>query len=421
MKVLHLSYSDFKGGASRAVLRIHNALLKNNVNSNLQVNLSNSYKNKNNIIGPKNFFYKFINLLRAAIGTRLGLLLRTDDFVLHSLAILPSYFYKTINKSDFDIINLHWVGGEMLSIEDIGKIKKPIVWTLHDMWSFCGAEHFTLDNERWTKGYFKSNRPNTEKFFDIKKFVWNRKIKNWKKKMNIVGVSSWMANCASSSYLMKNWPVKVIHNTLDVNFWKPTDKKNARNFFKLPEGYKVIGYGSLGYKNSSLKGKDLLLSAIPHIKYDKKKTIIALLGEGNDFIKEISGIKVFNLGKLDKDEDIRNFYNALDLIIIPSRLESFGQTASEASSCGIPSVCFDTTGLKDIVEHKKNGWLAEKFNVTELAKGIDFFLKMNNQDYIDTCNNARLVAVKKFSYEKIAKEYIDLYKKILNQDIKSNN
>ena len=239
--------------------------------------------------------------------------------------------------------------------------------------------------------------------------------------MNIVGVSSWMANCASSSYLMKNWPVQVIHNTLDTDFWKPTDKQNARNFFKLPKDYKVIGYGSLGYKNSSLKGKDLLLSAISHIKYDKKKIIIALLGEGNDFTKEISGIKVFNLGKLDKDEDIRNFYNALDLIIIPSRLESFGQTASEASSCGIPSVCFDTTGLKDIVKHKKNGWLADTFNVGKLAEGIDFFLNMNNQDYIKTCNAARLVAIEKFSYKKIAEEYIDLYKKILNQDSESGN
>ena len=42
----------------------------------------------------------------------------------------------------------------MLSVKDISKIKKPIVWTLHDMWAFSGAEHLSYE-ERWRKGYSK--------------------------------------------------------------------------------------------------------------------------------------------------------------------------------------------------------------------------------------------------------------------------
>ena len=177
MKVLHLSYSNYKGGASRAVKRIHEAL-SSKIDSHLMVNLAEKNNFDEKILGPKNFFEKYKNLFRAAIGTRLGLLLRTDDFVIHSLGILPSNLNKFINKSDFDLVNLHWVGGEMISIEDIGRIEKPIVWTLHDMWPFCGAEHFTLDT-RWKEGYFKQNRNPNEKFFDIKKFTWDRKVKNW--------------------------------------------------------------------------------------------------------------------------------------------------------------------------------------------------------------------------------------------------
>ena len=48
----------------------------------------------------------------------------------------PSFWPKLINSSDYDVVNLHWVNGEMLSVKDISKIKKPIVWTLHDMWAF---------------------------------------------------------------------------------------------------------------------------------------------------------------------------------------------------------------------------------------------------------------------------------------------
>ena len=417
MKILHLSYSDFKGGASRAVKRIHESLLPK-VDSNLIVNLSNEIYGNKNIFGPKNIFFKYKNLLRAAVGTRLGLLLRSDNFVIHSLGVLPSNFSKFINKSDFDIINLHWIGGEMISIEDIGKIKKPIVWTLHDMWPFCGAEHFTLD-DRWKYGYFKSNKKKNEKYFDLKRFCWDRKVRSWKKKMNIVGVSDWISNCASDSSLMCDWPNRTINNTLDTNFWKPESKSKAREFFNLPMNIKIFGYGSLGYKNSSLKGKDLFLSAIKHIKHDKKKFGIFFLGEGNDFADEINGIKIFKVDRLDNDNEIKHFYNAIDFVVVPSRLESFGQTASEAHSCGKPVVAFKCTGLTDIIKHKINGWLAEPFDISELATGIDYILDLDEVTFKKYCQDSRNMAEKKFSYEVISKKYIELYKDILSK--KNNN
>ena len=62
-------------------------------------------------------------------------------------------------KNNYDLINLHWIQGEMISIEEIGRIKKPIVWTLHDAWPFCGTEHFPngLNDKRYEYGYFRSN------------------------------------------------------------------------------------------------------------------------------------------------------------------------------------------------------------------------------------------------------------------------
>ena len=272
MKVLHLSYSDYKGGASRAVKRIHLSLLKKGIKSYLMVNLSNTFISDNNVIVPKNYIVKFINLFRAALGSKLGLWLRDNDFTIHSMSIIPSNFHKFLNKSDYDLINLHWVGGEMISIEDIAKITKPIVWTLHDMWPFCGAEHFTF-NKQWKTGYNNINK----KLFDINKFTWNRKVKNWKKPINIVGVSEWIAKCARQSFLMKNWPITKINNTLDTNFWKPENQVKARKFFNLPTDIKIFGYGSLGYKNSSLKGKDLFLSSI--------KLILTNLVNFNSFFK----------------------------------------------------------------------------------------------------------------------------------------
>ena len=66
---------------------------------------------------------------------------------------------------------MHWITAEMLSIKDIGNIKKPLIWTLHDMWAFSGAEHIAMDN-RYIKGYKRNNRPDHESGFDLNKWTW---------------------------------------------------------------------------------------------------------------------------------------------------------------------------------------------------------------------------------------------------------
>ena len=418
MKILHLSYSDYKGGAARAVKRIHNSLLRSNVNSYLKVNLSSESEGIKNIIGPKNIFERYKNLLKAAIGSRLGLFLRNNDFVIHSLSILPSYYHKFINSSDYDLVNLHWICGEMMSIEDISRIKKPIVWTLHDMWPFCGAEHFTFD-EAWKSGYYSNNRNSDDNFFfNLNKYIWQKKLKLWKKPMHIVGVSQWISQCAKDSILMKNFPIITINNTLDTNFWKPGSQSEARKYFNLPMEIKIFGYGSLGYKNSSLKGKDLFLSSLKYLKFKKNKFAVFAIGDGNEFLEELDGIKIFRTKRIDNDSDMIKFYNALDFVVVPSRLESFGQTAAEAISCGKPVVCFNSTGLKDIILHGKNGWLADSYNIKRLAEGIDFFLELSDTDYKKFSKNSRQIALKKFSYEIISKKYIKLYSEIINSKYK---
>ena len=92
--------------------------------------------------------------LRPRIANIFIKLMTTNNSIPHSISFLPSQWVKRINDSDTDIVHLHWVQHEMLSIADIGRIKKPIVWTLHDMWAFCGAEHLAQD-DRWRVGYLK--------------------------------------------------------------------------------------------------------------------------------------------------------------------------------------------------------------------------------------------------------------------------
>jgi len=117
------------------------------------------------------------------------------------------------------------------------------------------------------------------------------------------------------------------------------------------------------------------------------------------------------MGHFHDDISLRLFYSAVDMLIVPSRKEAFGQTASESLACGTPVVAFGSTGLLDIVDHKYNGYLAKPFESEDLANGINFIL--NSTNYEKLCDNARNKAVKEFDSNVVAQKYIELYSDIL--------
>ena len=120
MKILHLSYSISKGGASRAALRIHQSLLKKKINSFVKISILNSPKlNIKNVIKP-NLLRGYFNKIKSGIESRISNALRKNNFVKNSISLFPTYMHKFINKSDYDIIHLHWINGETISIEALG-------------------------------------------------------------------------------------------------------------------------------------------------------------------------------------------------------------------------------------------------------------------------------------------------------------
>lgn len=416
MKILHISYSDNKGGASRAAIRIHQSLLKKKINSHFQVCIKNkSPKKFKNVIHP-NLLNNLINLSKSAIESLISNLFKNGKLSKNSISLFSSQRFKRINASQYDIIHLHWINGETISIEDIGKIKKPVVWTLQDMWPFTGSEHYTFKNF-----WVKKNKFIKKKFFfnfDISNYTFERKKKCWKNKIYIVGSSRWITKSAKESLLMNKNPSITINNTLDTNFWKPISKKKSKEYFKIPHKTRVIGFSSLGNNNHFLKGKDLLCSAINNIKYKQKKIAILSIGDSNNINGLNNNLEIFNNQRIENDSELKKFYNALDLIVVPSRMEAFGQVASEAISCGVPVVSFNVGGLKDIVVHKKNGYLAKSFDINDLTKGMEYILNLKKNDYKKMSKNSVKISKNKFSFNKIGNQYLKLYRKILKENNK---
>jgi hypothetical protein len=136
MKILHLNTNDNSGGAARAAYRIHKGLLDQNVDSIMLVQRKYSSDPTVEACYGNSKTDLAYSSLRSTLNGLINKLQQTTNPIVHNSNWLPSGLHKKINNSSSDIVHLHWVGAGMISIREIAKIKKPIVWTLHDMWAF---------------------------------------------------------------------------------------------------------------------------------------------------------------------------------------------------------------------------------------------------------------------------------------------
>ena len=412
LKVLHVNTLDIQGGAARAAYRLHQSLLKCGIDSRVLVQTKTS--DDRSVIGPSSKFYKLMGKLKPALDSMFVRGYKNKTKTLFSPSLIPSKNVVTqINDLNPDIVHLHWINNGMLRIEDICKIKAPIIWTLHDMWAFTGGCHYDED----CGGYIKKcgNCPvlNSQKKNDLSHKIFKRKKKSYEKISNIsiVGVSRWLANCASKSDLFKNRNVITLPNALDASIFKPFNKLSSRDLWALPQEKKLVLYGAMGATSDPRKGFKELIESLRKINSQNVEFVV--FGATEPPSPPELGCKVHYLGSLTDDVSLVTLYSAVDVMVVPSLEEAFGQTASEAMACATPVVAFGATGLLDIIDHKKNGYLAIPFDTTDLANGIDWVL--GNDKYEDLCSSAREKVLQEFDSKVVAEKYIQLYKEIIDE------
>lgn len=411
MKILHISHSDLGGGASRAAYRIHHALIDAGLMSRMWVQrkLSDDWM----VRGRHGRGQSAIVSARGTLGTYATYLQHTTNVSLYSFNMLPSRWAQAINSSDADVINLHWISAEMMSVEDIGRIRKPLVWTLHDMWAFCGAEHYSPDGPeaRWRHGYNAANRAAGDRGLDMDRWTWQRKRKAWRNAMHIVCPSNWLAKCARDSILMHEWSVSAIPYTLDINVFKPQDRDFCRAALNLPADRRIVLFGAIGGSQDLRKGYDLLLAALRHLAaWDPAQEILCtIFGESEPHPSSGLPVPTRWMGFLHDDVALALLYGAADVMVVPSRQESLGQTGSEAQACGCPVVAFGSTGLRDVVQHLATGYLAEPFDAEDLARGIAYILE-DDARRIELGKTARERAVRLWSASAVVPQYLKVYR-----------
>lgn len=356
-----------------------------------------------------------VPLARSLFGALLPVLQRTSNPVLHSPSCLPCRLDRELNASDADLLHLHWVQGEMLSIEAIGRLRKPLVWTLHDCWAFSGSEHYPngLEDLRYEQGYHHHNRPPCHHGLDLDRWCWQRKRRHWRRPFQLVCPSRWLAGCVQRSALLGHWPVRVIPYPLPTHIYRPWPKEMARQLFGLPAEGPLLLFGALGGSRDPRKGWDLLEAALLQLAPTLPGLQAVVFGQSQPPDPPRVGLPIHYVGTLHDDQSLALLYSATDVMVVPSRMDNLPQTAIEAQSCGVPVVAFNTSGLPDAVEHQRTGYLAEPFDPADLAHGIGWVLE-NSEGRERLGRQARARAIQLWSPQRIANLYAALYEEVLS-------
>lgn len=412
MKVVLLNSSDTEGGAARAAYRLHQGLQGIGVSSQMLV--KNKKSGEPNVILSQNGIANKLDKIISTISNSPLRLYPERNRGIFSSEWLPDSLAAKVAKIQPDIINLHWVCGGYMQVESVPKFNKPLVWTLHDMWPFTGGCHYSEECDRYTKSCGSCPQLHSSKDSDLSRWVWQRKAQAWKNlNLTLVTPSHWLAECAKSSSLLQEYPINVIANGLDPEVYKPLNRLMLRKSLNLPQNKQLVLFGAMQGTDDRWKGFPLLVLALQSLSKSGWQDKIELLVFGSSQPENPIdvGFKTHYLGRLE-DESLAKIYAAADVMVVPSRYEAFGQTASEALACGTPVVAFDVTGLKDIVDRQQNGYLAKPYETEDLARGIAWVLEDPDR-HQKLCRSARLKVEEKFTLQVQARAYKNLYEEIL--------
>ena len=413
MKILHISTSDIIGGAARAAYRLHNGLRDIGVDSYMYVQRKNS--DDLSVLSSKKKLSKLVSLIKPHLDLFPLKRYPSRSSGLFTPAIIKDNLTAIIKRIDPDIVHLHWLGHAFFRIETLSKIKKPIVWTMHDMWAITGGCHYSSDCTGFHGKCGKCPALGSNKENDLSRRVWERKKRAWRGiRIEVVSPSRWLAENIKSSSLLKDSRVNVIPNGIDSNQFKPIEKEVARNILSLPADKKLILFGALNSTSDKRKGYQLLEQAIKILENKGLDSEVELIVFGSNASKKLQSSR-FNIryvGQLNDECSLSVLYSAVDVFVAPSIQDNLPNTVMESLSCGTPVVAFDIGGMPDMISHKCTGYLAKPYKGDDLAEGISWILDNSNR-WTELSANCRTKVVNEYKISHISERYNKLYNELL--------
>lgn len=403
MKVLHINTNDSGGGAGDFAFDfVHNSgvdahlLVKTKkINSRNITQFSRNFLDHSFSFGDKILWNTGIKKTVKQIFS----LSEEYHFTFKKLRNLKEY----INS---DIVHLHNIHGEYFDLSALEKIanEKPIVWSLHDMWSMTGGEAFTFNNENYKLGigntpyntFYPLLNPSIDRrqnYLEMKKKIYH-KIAD---KLVFVPGCNWLGDCLRSSYVWnEKTKIKVIHEGIDSSV-----------FFDLGQRNWIVPRILIINTDNPFKGAKLFDKIFAKFTGNFELHII-----GNPLKPDFNALQPKLYNYISDKHQLANLFNSVDILIFPSEAENFALTTLSAMSCGVCVVANSVGGLTEQMQ-EGNGVLFNYANLNDLLSKL--------KKLIENISQARAIGKKasqtvkeKYDVKKMYNKYEILYSELIN-------
>jgi len=414
LRVVHLAAHDGRGGAARAMRRLHAGLAALGVDSRVLVRERFSAEPGIAAFAPSG------HPSRARAARRIARDLAryewacppADEPFSDDRAPLGARLLGAVPEAD--VYNLHWVGGfvDWRAVLPALARRAPVVFTLSDLNPITGGCHYDLGCGRYRDACGACPRLRSTDPEDLSAAVLARKLRALDAvapgRLQLVAGSRWLAERIRESRLGRDLPTAVIPRAVDTARFRPRGRAAARRRLGLSAGDRVALFVSTRLANRR-KGLEHALAAAETLRELPGFRLVCVgFGPRSDW----RGLPVLEIGHVADDERMADLLSAADVLLAPALQEAFGLAVLESLSCGTPVVAFDTGAAPDLVKPGVHGFVVPVGQARAMGQAARAVL-------CDDAGRARMgracrqLALDGYGLERQAQRYRDLYRSLL--------
>lgn len=404
-KVVLINHSDTRGGASVVTYRLMKALSANGVDARMlvmhkasdslrvaeigsEVSREASFLAECGQIYLKNGFSRD-NLFRISTGS-FG---------------LPIHRHPWVREADAVILG--WINQGMMTLDEIGRIhamKKPIAWTLHDMWPLTGVCHHAGSCTKYTEGcgncpLIRGGRSPR----DLSRSVFRRKEALYRHvPIKFVAISSWIARKCAQSVLTAAQNVTVIPNAFPIDDYSVTPRM-TRQELGLPAAGHLIVMGAARL-DDPVKNLPLAIEALNRVDHATGASAVFFGNIRDAHALDNLRMPYVALGAVTDPHVVAQIYAHATVVLSSSRYETLPGTLIEGMAAGATPVTTGNGGQQDIIDHGIDGYISDN---ADDAEQLARLMTQALSNPFDRREQHRAVA-RRFAASRVANAYIQL-------------
>lgn len=339
MRIVQINLSCTWGSTGKICDAVSELLSEKKVENYIFYVYGNNPQNKPNYLKYGNFLYTKFQALKSRVFGTYGF----------NSAASTRWLIKKLDKLKPDVVHIHNIHSHDCHFEMLFRYLKEnnikVFYTFHDCWAFTGyCPHFAMAKcERWLKGC--GNCPLRKRY----SWFFDRSAKNLQKKMmalsgldlTVITPSEWLAGLVKQSFL-KNYPVRVINNGIDLSVFRPREgcfrEKYAVQNKKIILGVSMIW--------NSAKGLDVFVNLANTLPEDYRVVLIGTDGAVDKYLPK----DIISIHRTQNADELAEIYSTADIFVNPTREENYPTVNMEALACGTPVLTFRTGGSPEMLD-----------------------------------------------------------------------